>query len=74
LIVAGCWASCSVYPGKFHADIHIAIHQAKTDNHRLTDEMRDRYTKQFAKLDNKEIYFSTWQARKDDSKNSGRKS
>lgn len=44
-------------PEKFRAEIHAVIDQAKSDNHRLTDEMREGFTKQLAKLDTKENYF-----------------
>ena len=44
-------------PEKFRAEIHAVIDQAKNDNNRLTDDMRDGFTKRLTKLDDKENYF-----------------
>jgi hypothetical protein len=45
------------FPKQFQADIRASIDQAATDNHELSDHMRDEYDKRLAKLDTKESYF-----------------
>ncbi len=44
-------------PEEFRTLVRAVIDQAATDNHRLSDDMREGFTKQLAKLDSKENYF-----------------